>query len=228
MKDILKMHVSNKELKPPKKVIFDWDGTIVDTSLTIKHAFKKMLAQMGVSEVGSDLLRGLGTRSVREMFPELFGDDSEKAQNIFYDNVKKNHLDDLDFMPGAHGLLMELKNKGISMSVISNKRSDFLHKEIGYLKLTPFFSKIIGSGDCEEDKPSAVPVKSVLDPQNYESLSQVWFVGDTIIDLECAWAAGCTPILVYGADKKQDWKTIKPYFSFESCQDLKNIIDSIN
>ncbi|MBV8776512.1 MAG: HAD family hydrolase, partial [Alphaproteobacteria bacterium] len=71
-----------------------------------------------------------------------------------------------------------------------------LRSEAEHLGWTPFFGAIVGAGDAHADKPHCAPVELALRPSGVAPGPDVWFVGDTAVDMECALAAGCVPVLL--------------------------------
>jgi phosphoglycolate phosphatase len=60
---------------------------------------------------------------------------------------------------------------------------------------------VVGAGDCAADKPACDPVHLALAESGVAAGEKVWFVGDTAVDMECAVASGCVPVLLgNGAD----------------------------
>ena len=84
----------------------------------------------------------------------------------------------------------------IFLAVVSNKRGDLLRKEAQHLIWNNYFTNIVGANDAQTDKPSVAPVDMVLRGHIDPAQEPVWFVGDTDIDMECAWNAKCVPILL--------------------------------
>jgi phosphoglycolate phosphatase len=103
-------------------------------------------------------------------------------------------------LPGAADALAALKGAGIYLGVVSNKRGDLLRREADHLGWTPHFGRLVGAGDAVRDKPDPAPVAMALRPAGIAPGREVWFVGDTGIDMACARNAGCIPVLVGGLD----------------------------
>ena len=59
-----------------------------------------------------------------------------------------------------------------------------------------YFEKILGASDTKFDKPNRAPVDLILTAINIGTGPEVWFVGDTDIDMECAYNSKCTPVLL--------------------------------
>ena len=221
----------NKEallrLKKPKAVIFDWDNTLVDTWPLIHAAIDKTMRDMGREPWGLEKVRDTVHKSMRESFPQIFGDDWKQAGEIYKNTYRLIHLD-IQLLPNAMKLIDKLEERGILQFIVSNKIGATLRKEAASIGIDKKFFAIIGSMDSSADKPSKEPVElalmgSDLDPAKDE----IWFIGDTIADIECAKNSGCTPI-VYGHSSNQISKTISQeivmnlpvYFDHQELVDL--------
>ena len=85
---------------------------------------------------------------------------------------------------------------GLILGVVSNKTGRFLRAEAESLGWTPLFHRLVGATDAPRDKPARDPVDLALAESGLVAGPDVWFVGDTDIDLLCAVTAGCTPVLI--------------------------------
>jgi len=133
--------------------------------------------------------------SARNAFPALFGDDWERAANRYRDAYRSKNLERLLPLPGAEEVLKQLQAQGVYMAIVSNKMGDTLRREAEHLGWNHYFSALVGSTDSEHDKPHPAPVYLALG--ELVPSEEIWFIGDTPVDLEVAQRAGLTPIL-YG------------------------------
>ncbi len=184
------------ELPRPRAVIFDWDNTLVDSWECIRAATNATLAYMGHAEWSMEETQRRVAKSLRDSFPELFGERWEEARDHFYATFRGIHLDFLNPLPRAEAMLCELADQGVWLAVVSNKNGGFLRKEAERLDWNRYFQKLVGATDAPEDKPSAMPVHMALEGSGIALSRDVWFVGDAPIDMQCAANAGCTPVLV--------------------------------
>lgn len=195
-------------LRKPQAVIFDWDNTLVNTWPLIQQAIDSTMIKMGKEPWGLKRVMDNIHKSMRESFPEIFGDQWEKAGEIYKESYRSMNLKTLEFLPDALKLVDVLRQDGVKVFIISNKIGQTLRKEAESLKVTDKFCALVGAGDAKLDKPSTYPVDlalkdSGLDPKKDE----VWFVGDTVTDLECAYNSGCQPIII-GVEQDIVSKTI--------------------
>ena len=149
-------------LKRPVGVLFDWDNTLVNTWPVIHDAMNFTLEKMGYPLWSLEDSKNNVRLSLRQSFPELFGDKWETARDIFYMRFKKIHLKRLEVLPGAEKLLISLREKGVYLGVVSNKSGENLRREANHLGWSQYFGKIIGAMDAKEDKPSIKPVQLAI------------------------------------------------------------------
>jgi phosphoglycolate phosphatase len=180
----------------PRAVLFDWDNTLVDNWISIQDALNATLTAMGHEPWSLAEVRARVRSSARETFPHLFGNRAEEAMQIFYDRFKAVHLDTLKILPGATDLLESLETQNIFLAVVSNKHGPFLRLEATQLGWDRRFAHLIGAGDAAEDKPSPAPITMALEGSGADAGDAVWYVGDAMIDVECARNAGCISVLV--------------------------------
>jgi phosphoglycolate phosphatase len=181
----------------PRAVLFDWDNTLVDNWATIAEAFNTTLTAMGHEPWTIEETRARVRASLRDSFPKLFGERWPEAKRIYVDAFASRHLQTLKPMPHAEELLRALNERSLWVGVVSNKTGTFLRKEVDHLGWGRYFRKVIGAGDAPNDKPAADPVHMALTESGVPAGPEVWFVGDTEMDMECAHLSGCVPVLLH-------------------------------
>lgn len=208
MTELTKNIEALRNLKKPKAIIFDWDNTLVDTWPLIQYSIDETMIKMGKEPWGLEKVRDNVHKSMRESFPEIFGNNWEKAGEIYKDTYRSIHLSKLRLLPNSLQLIQKIHEKGILQFVVSNKIGATLRKETDQLEVDHLFFSCIGALDANNDKPSKDPVELAILGSDLElGRDEIWFVGDTIADVECAYNSGCTPI-VYGHSSHQISKTI--------------------
>jgi len=184
-------------LKTPKAILFDWDNTLVDTWPLIHRSLNVVLTHMGHPEWSYEQVKGNVKRSMRDAFPEMFGDRWQEAADLYQSTYRSLHLDALTPLDGAESVLAQIKRAGVYCGVVSNKRGDSLRLESGKLGWDHYFVKTVGAQDAARDKPHADPAIMALDGSGIAAADGIWFIGDTGVDLECAQHLGAAAIL-YG------------------------------
>ena len=212
----------------PRALLFDWDDTLADNWRAIHRATNATLAVMGQPTQSYETTRRTVRRSMRDTFPKRFGDRWREAMDVFYATYRAEHLDTLTALPGADAMLNTAGQRGRYLAVVSNKTGAILRAEAAQLGWTDHFAEIVGAGDAVRDKPSPEPVTMALGRSGITPAWDVWFVGDSPLDMECAAAAGCRPVLIRDdpptADQFGDWM---PDLHVTDCAALTAILATV-
>jgi len=209
----------------PRALLFDWDSTLVDNWQSIEHALNCTLVAMGHAPWTPEETRTRVRASLRESFPQLFGARWEEARRVFYEAIEACHLVHLAPLPGADTMLAELAAAGYYLGVVSNKSGSLLRKEAAHLGWDRHFSRVVGAGDAPRDKPDPAPVGLALDGSGIAPGPEVWFVGDTAMDMLCAFNSGCIPVLVAGQGQgRDDFSAVQPELEFRDCGSLSALV----
>lgn len=180
----------------PKAIIFDWDNTLIDSWVVLHDALNATFDDYGLDRWTLDETQARVAHSLRDSFPRLFGDEWERAGEVFYEHFEAIHLDRLTPINTAFAVLQEFQANGVYLGVVSNKTGRLLRLEAEKLGWDGLFAHIIGSTDAKSDKPAADPVIMALAGYSGEAGADVWFVGDAMIDMQCAFNSGCAAVLV--------------------------------
>lgn len=189
--------------KLPKAILFDWDNTLVDTWRTVFEAINAARAAVDRPLFTIEEFWQRPHHSMRDTAVELFGDQIERGMQVFYETIEKSHLQTLSVLEGADALLNSLKSLGVYVGVVSNKDGHHLRREVAHLGWDTHFSRVVGARDVSADKPSPIPVFAALQDSMIAPSHDVWFVGDSIVDVQCARKSGCVPIVVGQGEASQ-------------------------
>ncbi len=211
------------KLPPPKAILFDWDNTLVDTWPTIGKALNITLQKMGHEPWSETEIHARVAGSLRDTFPQIFGDRWEEAKAAYYEAFSSVHLEMLRILPGAEDVLKQAVAKGIYLGVVSNKTGRYLRAEADYLNWARYFRKLVGAQDAVRDKPALDPVHMALENSNIALNQNVWFVGDNDIDMECGLAAGFTTVLAHA--ERHEGKH-QPHLCVRDCMKLLEVLDT--
>ena len=198
-----------QNLRKPDAIIYDWDNTLVDTWPLIKNAINATMRSLNREEWSLEKVRDSVHKSMRESFPEIFGNEWERAGEIYKKAYQDINIAQISLLKNSFELLSFVKSLNIPQFLVSNKIGATLRKEVKKLQLEHLFFSLVGAQDANFDKPSREPADfalmgSQIDPKKHH----IWFVGDTIADVECAHNLGACPI-IYGHSDNQISKTIE-------------------
>ncbi|MDX2083471.1 MAG: HAD family hydrolase [Rickettsiales bacterium] len=200
----------------PKAIIFDWDNTLVDTWPLIQTSIDATLNAQGRQPWGLEKVQNQIHKSMRESFPEIFGENWREAGEIYQKTYRSIHLDQIQLLPQALSLIELVAQKEILQFVVSNKIGATLRQEAKKIGVDKYFFSLIGASDADYDKPDKSPVELAFLGSDIDvNRDEVWFVGDTITDIECAHNSGCKPIIFGSGHNK-----ISPTISIKALSEL--------
>ncbi len=187
---------------PVKLVIFDLDGTLVDSLEDITVSLNHSLEPYGFEPLTREKVKGLIGGGISVVMGKILGKDkarlgrevTERFLRFYHEHI----VDNTKVYPGVVETLERLKNEGCRLSVVSNKRAALSKRVLDELGLSRYFDKVIGSDSVGEKKPSPVPVLHLLSTFGVEPGEAV-MVGDSELDIEAGRRAGVSTIAVtYG------------------------------
>jgi len=222
------MTFEHPDLPRPRAILFDWDNTLVSSWEIIRDAMNVTLTRFGLEPWTMDDITTRVRKSMRDSFPELFGDRWEEARDVFYERFREIHVERLTLMPGAEDLIRTAAAySDIRLGVVSNKMGDHLRAEIAHLGWDAHFHGIVGATDAVADKPSIKPVEMALAGSGITPGPDVWFVGDADIDMECAHNAGATGILIReAAPQPGEFGNFTPHAHVEDCTGFLTLVNA--
>lgn len=197
-------------LLAPKAVIFDWDDTVVDNWHLAVQTFNATLVHMGMEALTEAEIRRRTGQSARDIFIGLFGDRWEEADRFYYKTFMQLVENNIRLHDNIEDILKTLSHHNVYLAVVSNKRGELLRKEAAAIGFAPYFGAIVGAGDAAADKPDPAPVLMALKGSGIAPGPDVWFVGDSHVDMICAHNSGCTPVLIETKTPPEDMLAPNP------------------
>lgn len=182
-----------------KAVLFDLDGTLVDTAPDLGHALNLQRARHGLPPLADAIIRpqaSHGARGLLEIGFDLHPDDPafahmrEEFLKLYADNICHHSRP----FPGIVELLVELESRRLKWGVVTNKPACFTEPLMSILELAERAACIVSGDTCPHPKPHPAPMLAaaeLCDAQPHECL----YLGDAERDIQAARAAGM-PALV--------------------------------
>jgi len=175
-------------------VLFDWDGTLLNSYHADSSAYLAMFREMGIPWTLADLARHYSPNWYRvyraAKLPRARWDDADRAWRKQY----ATHRPQL--MPGARRVLKHLRARH-QLGVVTSGDRDRVVRQLRLFQLTALFSSHVCSGDTRYRKPHPAPLRLALGQMSLDPAVCV-YVGESPEDLEMARRAGVRPIAVLG------------------------------
>lgn len=202
----------------PTTLLYDWDNTLVDAWAGVTAALNAVFIAFAMPPWSVQDTRARARTAVRDSFPAMFGDRWQHARDLFYAALEDQHLLHVHPMPGAAEALAA--GTTWPQGVVSNKTGRFLRAEVAHLGWAAHFRTVIGAGDAQADKPDPAPIQLALRQLGQAAGPQVWYLGDTALDMQTARAAGVTAVLIGDAAHDRGVDAAAPDLHFPSAHAL--------
>lgn len=213
----------------PKLVMFDLDGTLIDSVPDLAAAVDVMLRQLGRDPAGDDQVRhwvGNGARVlVRRALAGGMAHEhidegaTEQALALFLEAYAGDHSRSTVY-PGVRALLEQLQADQVPLALVTNKPSRFVPELLADKQLDGYFRWLVGGDTLPVQKPDPAALNWVMQ-QAAVSAAQALFVGDSRSDVLAARAAGVPVVAVsYGYNHGQSIATENPDLLVDSLDAL--------
>lgn len=209
----------------PRGILFDWDNTLVDSWEGMHRAMNATLVAMGHEPWTMAQAQRRMNRSLRNAFPQLFGDRWHEAHDVFYEAFTESHIETLKSMPGACEMLETLHEMRIFMGVASSKLGPMLRKEIAHLGWEKYLPGVVGAGEAKKDKPAKEAALYAVRNTSLTLGPDLWVVGDLPIDVEFARNTGATAVVMNNSlPDIKEYGDLAPDWVVDTCKDLPPFI----
>ena len=177
--------------KDIKLLIFDFDGTLADTTAHILNCIKKCIDKFNLRKLSDEDLAMYSGATLMETMLEL-GATEEQLPEIksYYTSIFFEDVSDIHLYENVSQVLIELKDNGYVLAVATNRRRKMIPALLDLLGISPVFSKIVCETDVDNKKPSADMVELILKELNY-SKDETLVLGDTKYDILMSKNANC-------------------------------------
>lgn len=170
-----------------KYVIFDVDGTILDTEKAILKSLQKVLKEEGKDYQLEDLRFALGIPGI-ETLKKLNVTDLERVHPMWSETVLEfSH--EVSVFQDLENVIKTLSESPVRTGIVTSKTRQELIDEFEPFGLSSFFEYTICASDTEKHKPHPEPLLACLDGLNANQ-DETIYIGDSIYDMQCAKNAG--------------------------------------
>ncbi|MCM1141575.1 MAG: HAD family hydrolase [Muribaculum sp.] len=207
--------------------IFDFDGTLMDTSGVILATIKATIKKMGLPGKTDDECRyiiGIRTDEAGQYLYPDSGISNVEFAKVFrsnYDRLKKNAHEET--FPGVMETLSKLRESGHGLAIASSRRLASLYDYLDGLDIRDWFACIVGADSVTKGKPNPEPVLTVLKTLDWDAKDTL-VVGDADVDIIMGNAAGCkTCAVTYGNGSVVSLKAANPNYMIDSFYELLSL-----
>lgn len=218
-------------MKKVDTILFDFDGTVMDTTEVIvnswQHTFKTL---EGKERPLSDIYPTFGEplpTTMAKFFPGHPVEDSIKIYRSYhYDNFG----DLIKVFPGMEELLKILRDEGYTLALVTSRLKGTTDQGLEAYALRDYFNTILTCEDTDKHKPDPAPINITLERLGKKADNAI-MIGDTMFDILCAKNAGVKSVLVdwsVSVDEEDRTGANAPDFIIKDPLEVKLILDQLN
>ncbi|EUJ10512.1 haloacid dehalogenase superfamily enzyme, subfamily IA [Methylophilaceae bacterium 11] len=203
-------------------IVWDWDGTLADSTGMITNALVKAAQQVGLPALDPAKATSIIGLGLRESIYALFGDLPEAQARDLAAQYNTNYYageSEIPLFPGAFDTIIELNKRGYKLAVATGKGRRGLNLALQHCGLTQYFHATKTVDECFS-KPHPQMLDALMD-ELVVMPERTLMIGDTHYDLQMAKNAGVhTAAVTYGAQSAVQLSPYNPEYVFNSFHDL--------
>ena len=211
-----------------RNLIFDFDGTLVDTAPLIISTMHATIAELHLPPHTDDECRatiGIRLEDMPQVLWPGIGVDpiifATSYRRIF--NELKRPLSVVCF-PGVLKTLDAMHTAGYRFAIASSRSRESLEEYVAEFDIAHYFSMLVGGNDVTHGKPAAEPVNKILETCGWKA-SETMTIGDAPVDILMGRAAGTlTCAVTYGNSTREDLAAVHPTHLIDQFDQLPGII----
>ncbi|MEN6536518.1 MAG: HAD-IA family hydrolase [Bryobacteraceae bacterium] len=175
-------------------LIFDLDGTLIDSKMDLAQAVNATRANLGLppldlEQVNSYVGNGAPTLIRKALGPEFSDEEIKKALEYFLEYYRGHLLDHTTLYEGMKECLDQFQANGVKMAVLTNKPVRISIEILKGLGVADHFFRVYGGNSFEQKKPDPVGVEALIAEAGVPK-ERTMFVGDSSVDVKTARNAG--------------------------------------
>jgi pyrophosphatase PpaX len=176
-------------------VLFDLDGTVVDSGAIILASMRHATREVLGSEIGDDeLMQAVGGPGLEAQMAVLAPDHVDDLVRVYREHNEPLH-DELEACAGMEAVLMRLRDDGRRLGVVTAKRRATVELAFARLPLAHFFEAVVCGDETEKHKPDPEPLLAAAERLRVPP-EVCAYVGDSPFDIRAARAAGMHAVAV--------------------------------
>lgn len=215
---------SHSERRGYRLVIFDWDGTLMDSEQRIVAAIQQAARETGLPVLDARTcasIIGLSlTQAIRTLYPEASPDQVSRLAEAYSHHFLEESLVPMHLFEGAVELLEALKARGVMLAIATGKSRHGLDRVLAETGLAGYFD-ITRTPVEAASKPDPLMLRQILEESGIP-LAQSLMVGDTSFDMEMAQRIGMDRVAVsFGVHDAEALDRYEPLAHFHSLDALR-------
>lgn len=216
-------------MKQPELIIFDFDGTLADTTDSILSTYRLTIGELNMEKRSDNECRATIGIPLKEAFHQLYPEYTESMLERCMTTYRRIYSENKSLLtpslyPGVRETLVELAARGCMMSIASSRSYRSLADFCDYHHLNEFFSLILGADSVRKAKPDPEPVLHTMEVLK-KCAECTLVVGDMPVDIAMGRGAKCTTVgVTYGNSSHGELSKAGADHIIDNFTDLLNIV----
>lgn len=179
-----------------KSIIWDMDGTLVNSGTMISNTINYVRSNLGLEKLDKSIILEQVNNPHINASEYFYGTTyfTDKQTKLFEEYYNENCIKDVELYDGVIELLSKYSNQ-FTMHIATNAYDTFAHKILSHLDIKSYFVNIIGANNVKNPKPHPDMIHKVIENCKYD-YNNYLLIGDSKKDIEAANRAGIDSILV--------------------------------
>lgn len=209
-------------------LIFDLDGTLVDSSLDLAHSVNATRLAFKLPPLDNELVYSYVGNGAHVLVQKAMGSEfgekqTQRALEYFLDYYRQHMLDNTRLYPGVREALDRLRAEGLQMAVLTNKPVRFSRDILAGLGVGGHFFQVYGGNSFEQKKPDPAGV-DVLISESGVPKERTMIVGDSAVDVLTARNAGVRICGVTYGFQPESLEAEPPDFLVDRMEELADLV----
>jgi len=209
-------------------IVFDLDGTLIDSSKDLAIAMNATREHLGMPPVDPSLIYSYVGNGVRVLVERALGSEASKAlvdkgHQFFLAYYGAHAIENTRLYPGVEETLERLNAKH-KLAILTNKPIEISYRIVKFLQIEKSFSRVYGGDSFSEKKPNPVGIHALM--QEFKALPpRVLMVGDSSVDVETARNANVKSCGVLWGFQPESLKKSRPDLLIYDPGDILEYLD---
>jgi phosphoglycolate phosphatase len=216
---------------PVRALIFDLDGTLIDSKLDLIHSVNATLTEMGREKLSDEVISSYIGHGAPMLISRALGgvakeDELARGLGYFLEYYEEHKLDNTALYPGVTETLAKLSEQRISMAVLTNKPVKISVRILEALSVAQYFQAIYGGNSFETKKPDPLGAKAILREFKVKNSGGSMMIGDSEVDVQTARNADMIATAVNYGFGIHDRSQHPADIYLDRMSDLLDVVDS--
>lgn len=202
-----------------KAVLFDLDGTLVDTIPLIVKTYRSVFNEMAIPWGDNDVVKWIGL-PLKDIGLHFAGENEPRFYELYQYHYHLEHDRMTRLHPGTEEILAVLKERGLKLGIVTSKGRPVTLRTIAHTGLDRFMDVVVTAHDVAKHKPDPEPLLKALQLLDTEA-AHALYVGDSKYDILTGRRAGAGAIAVtWGLGEREELQQFGPAGLLERWEDL--------